>query len=144
MLAEGAAAVAGAFSVAVVQAVASDTWIAFRDRAAQIIGRGERTDVSVELDRLDRTAAVLTSAEPDERERVGLRQEGAWQDRVEDLLRGLPVEQRATVVAELNALVEERQALAADDRPAGDVYHGPTAVQRGNFNQQTNHFGPGA
>ncbi|MFG3507996.1 hypothetical protein ACGF5F_21130 [Streptomyces sp. NPDC047821] len=140
MLAEG---VAAAFGLAVVQAVGTDAWSAFRDRAARVVGRGDGETARVELERLDRTASVLDRADGAERERVGLRQEGAWQAHVERVLEALPDGERADAVAELEALVEEqrRRSRTGGGDFSGNVFHGTTAAQGGQYNHQTNYFG---
>lgn len=143
MLAEGVAALAAAFGVAVVQAVGTDAWAAFRDRAARVVGSGDGEAARVELERLDRTAAALRGADGAELDRVRLRQEGAWQDHVERMLEALPDRERADVVARLRTLIEEqrRRARAEDGGLSGNTFHGPAAVQTGQHNQQTNYFG---
>ncbi|MEV3990476.1 hypothetical protein AB0J57_16370 [Streptomyces sp. NPDC049837] len=143
MLAEGFAALAAAFGAAVVQAVGTDAWAVFRDRAARVVGAGNGEAARVELERLDRTAAALDGADGAELDRVRLRQEGAWQDHVERVLEALPDSERADAVAQLRTLIEEqeRRARAEGGGLSGNTFHGPAAVQTGMHNRQTNYFG---
>ncbi|MFJ3518845.1 hypothetical protein [Streptomyces sp. NPDC090131] len=150
MLDEAMVALAASVGSGVVQAAGTDAWLALRNRLARLLGRGDRQQETVQLERLDRTAAELTAAEaeqdPDgraggegeERARHG----AAWRTRTEDLLEHLEPAERAAVAAELRALLAEAgQAV----RPAAggiarNIFLGPAAVQSGDGNVQVNRF----
>ncbi|MFI9203538.1 hypothetical protein [Streptomyces sp. NPDC053048] len=151
MLGESLTVLATAVGTAVVQAAGTDAWNGFRGRLARLLGMGDSGRERVELERLDRTAAALEGLEgPEgqtgEGERQRQRQQVAWETRVADLLESLPEDRRAHVVAEIRALVEDRarQAPAGGGGVSGNTFHGPTAVQTGDHNQQRNYFGRGA
>ncbi|MER6448103.1 hypothetical protein [Streptomyces venezuelae] len=148
MLDEAMVALAASVGSGVVQAAGTDAWLALRNRLARLFGRGDRQRESVQLERLDRTAAELTAAGRDgdgpqgdgaeERARHG----AAWRTRTEDLLEQLDPNERATAAAELRALLDEAAEAA---RPAAggftrNVFLGPTAVQSGDGNVQVNRF----
>lgn len=146
MLEETLAALAAAGGTAVVQAAGTDAWNGFQARVAQLLGRGDAGRERAELERLGRTAALLTAAGTGEPEQVRIRQEVSWQARFETLLETLTDEEREQVAAELRSLLAEE---AERGRPgggavSGNTFHGPTAIQVGDRNRQDNHFGPGA
>ncbi|WP_327739553.1 hypothetical protein OG749_42640 [Streptomyces nojiriensis] len=95
MLVESLTALALAGGTAVVQAAGTDAWDGLRRMVGDLFDRGDGTRADAELERLDRTAEVLTSGNG-----IGselLRQEGMWQARFEALLEGLdgPGQERA-------------------------------------------------
>ncbi|MEV4922240.1 hypothetical protein [Streptomyces roseoverticillatus] len=148
MLSEALVAVAAAGGTAVVQAAGTDAWTGLRERVARWFGRGDEGRERAELERLDRTAGVLAAADSGsgsgsgDAARVRDRQEGAWQNRFESLLEGLPEEERELVAEELRALVKEYAAAKpAGGQVSGNVFRGPTAFQVGDANQQDNRFG---
>ncbi|WP_328680871.1 hypothetical protein OG905_35555 [Streptomyces sp. NBC_00322] len=143
MLSEALAALAAAGGTAVVQVASTDAWAEFRNRVARLIARGSRERELVELQRLDRTAALLT-AECDEAAEIG--QVAAWQAHFEALLDRLQGAERDSAIAELRALVEGSTARNRDGggNLTGNVFHGPTAVQTGSDSRQDNHFGHSA
>ncbi|MEV5376974.1 hypothetical protein AB0L26_13520 [Streptomyces nondiastaticus] len=150
MLNEALVAVAAAGGSAVVQAAGTDAWTGLREQVARWFGRGDEARERVELERLDRTAGVLTAADSgpgpgrgsSDAARVRDRQEGAWQSRFESLLEGLPEGERELVAEELRALVKEYAAPASPEaQVSGNVFRGPTAFQVGDGNQQDNRFG---
>ncbi|MFG2878444.1 hypothetical protein ACGFYU_26160 [Streptomyces sp. NPDC048337] len=103
MLAESLTALAAATGAGVVQAAGTDVWTGFRDRVAALLGR-ER--VPAVLERLDRTQRELEAAGPDDAERVAVRQEAAWQVRVEDFLDSFDEAERAEAAARLRELLD--------------------------------------
>ncbi|MFF4444362.1 hypothetical protein [Streptomyces sp. NPDC001502] len=148
MLDEAMVALAASVGSGVVQAAGTDAWLALRNRLARLFGRGDRRQETVQLERLDRTAAELTAAGQDgsgpegdgneERARHG----AAWRTRTEDLLEQLEPDERAAAVTELRALLDEAARAA---RPAAggftrNVFLGPTAVVSGDGNVQVNRF----
>ncbi|WP_328792400.1 hypothetical protein [Streptomyces sp. NBC_00273] len=150
MLDEAMVALAASVGSGVVQAAGTDAWSALRNRLARLFGRGDRQQETVQLERLDRTAAELTAVGQDgngpegngneERSRHG----AAWRTRTEDLLEGLDPDARTAAAAELRALLDEAAQAA---RPAaggagftGNVFLGPTAAQSGHGNIQVNRF----
>lgn len=143
MLVEGLIALAAAGGGAVVQAAGTDAWSGIRGTVARLMGRGEVGREQVELERLDRTRAVLEAArDGEEAERVRIAQVAVWQTRLEALLEDMPEAERAQVVAELEALVAQADAAPA----AGSVHNdfrnakidGPvqgSGTQTNNFNR---------
>jgi hypothetical protein len=107
MLAEALMTLASAGGGAVVQAAGTDAWSTLRDRVARVLGRGDAARERSELERLDRTQAVLEAASEEEAERVRTAQAAVWQSRLEMLLEELPERERQEVVAELRALIEQ-------------------------------------
>ncbi|MGP3991515.1 hypothetical protein [Streptomyces sp. 3N207] len=107
MLSEAMAALAAAGGTAVVQAAGTDAWTGFRQRVARWLGRGNPQRENDELERLDRTAGDLESVGPAELERVRIRQEAAWQARIEALLESLDGSERDQAAEQLNALLEQ-------------------------------------
>ena len=89
VLAEALTGLAAAGGTAVVQAAGTDAWTGFRARVAKWFGRGDAGRERVALEHLDRTAAVLETAEPGELDRVRTGQEASWQTMFEILLEGL-------------------------------------------------------
>jgi len=78
-----------------------------RQRLARIFGH-EKPDAGIER-RLDATRQQLTTAAPDEQERLRTSLAGQWQTRFADLLADHP-----EVAAELRALLSEVQSYAGD------------------------------
>ncbi|MBP8538247.1 hypothetical protein [Streptomyces sp. MK37H] len=136
--------VAGQVAAAILQAAGSDAWAAMRDRIARLLGRGDAGRERAELERLDRTTSDLEDPELSEEERTLFRQ--TWQARFRRFLEGLDEGERERVVAELRALVEPYGEPARRDGGLvrNNTFSGPTAVQTGTDNQQTNYFGSGA
>jgi len=104
MLSEAMTALAAAGGTAVVQAAGTDAWTEMRQQVARWFGRGNPQREQVQLERLDQTAAEVEAARPAEAERVRIRQEAAWQGRIEALLESLEEVERAQVVDELRTL----------------------------------------
>ncbi|MGW4702034.1 hypothetical protein [Streptomyces sp. NPDC004285] len=125
MLVEALLALAAAGGGAIVQAAGTDAWNGMREGVARVLSRGEASRESGELERLDRTRAVLEAAGEEEAERVRTAQAAVWQSRLEMLLEELPETQRQQAAAELRALL--RQAGATDgSRPAHNDFSGST------------------
>ncbi|MGZ9928498.1 hypothetical protein ACXNSR_01250 [Streptomyces sp. NC-S4] len=143
MLDEAMVALAASVGSGVVQAAGTDAWSALRSRLARLFGRGDRQQETVQLERLDRTAAELTAAGQDGDGSEGRTRHGAaWRTRTEDLLEQLDPDERAAAAAELRALLDE---AAEQARPAAggftrNVFLGPTAVVSGDGNVQVNRF----
>ncbi|GES28720.1 hypothetical protein AB0G60_04440 [Streptomyces angustmyceticus] len=110
MLVEALSALAAAGGGAVVQAAGTDAWNGVRGGIARVLGRGEAAREQSELERLDRTRAVLEASNEDEFEGVRTAQAAAWQNRLEMLLEALPETQRRQAAAELRALIERAGA----------------------------------
>ncbi|MGW7463711.1 hypothetical protein ACWGJT_03155 [Streptomyces xantholiticus] len=141
MLAEELAALAAAGGLAVVQAAGTDAWTGFREKMAVWFGRGESGQERVALERLDRTAAELAIAGPDQAEECRGQEAASWRTRVADLLDGLDEDDRARAAAELRKLVTQvRRApgvTAGEIAISGNVHiqstHGSvSAVKTGN------------
>ncbi|MGW3113469.1 hypothetical protein [Streptomyces sp. NPDC001091] len=105
MLFEAMTALAAAGGSAVVQAAGTDAWTGLRARVANLFGRGDARRESVELERLDHTAQILTAGGA-EASAQQARQEGMWQARFEALLENLGESEREEVAAELRSLLE--------------------------------------
>ncbi|RLV10193.1 hypothetical protein CTZ27_02905 [Streptomyces griseocarneus] len=117
---EGIIAAAAAGGGAIVQAAGTDAWAGIRAGTARLFGRGDAGREQAELERLDRTQAVLVAAqEGEEAERAQMTQVAVWQTRLEALLEGLSDAERRQVVAELGSLV----ARAAGARPPEGKVH---------------------
>ncbi|MFD9034760.1 hypothetical protein ACFVZW_27030 [Streptomyces sp. NPDC059567] len=95
MLVESLTALALAGGTAVVQAAGTDAWHGLRRRMADLFAHGDAAQADAEIERMDHTAEVLSSANDIRSER--LRQEGMWQGRFEALLESLdaPGQERA-------------------------------------------------
>jgi hypothetical protein len=106
MLTEELTALAEAGGVAVVQAAGTDTWKAFRNAVGRWFGRGDAKREHDELERLDKTVAVLQAAEAAEVGHVRIRQEAVWQARIEALLESLMGNEQFHAVAQLKTLLE--------------------------------------
>jgi hypothetical protein len=138
LLEEALTALAQAGGTAVVQAVGTDVWTAFRQRAAGLFGRGNTQREQTELERLDRTASALETAGSDDEI---LRQEASWQARFEIFLEGLDYSERRQVAIELRALIAHiQQAQPFRDAVSGNAFYGPAAFQVGSNNRQDNRF----
>ncbi|WP_411091778.1 hypothetical protein [Streptomyces sp. 049-1] len=110
MLVEALLALAAAGGGAIVQAAGTDAWNGVRSGIARVLGRGEQGREQGELERLDRTQAVLDAAVEGELERVQSAQAAVWQNRLEMLLEELPELQRQQVAAELQAVIDQAGA----------------------------------
>ncbi|ESU50736.1 hypothetical protein K7395_02485 [Streptomyces filamentosus] len=121
MLAEGLAALAAAGGAAVVQAAGTSAWDGLQQSVAQWFARGDGERRSVELERLDRSAAALESAQDDEQADVRSGQRGAWQARFEQALENLSDSEREEAAEILRALLRTH-APADGAAPSG----GPT------------------
>ncbi|MFF0740228.1 hypothetical protein ACFYVL_07485 [Streptomyces sp. NPDC004111] len=108
MLSEAMTALAAAGGTAVVQAAGTDAWAGVRQQVARWFGRGDQRRENAELERLDQTAGELATAGPSEVERVRVRQEAAWQVRIETLLEGLEDNKREQVSDELRTVLAPR------------------------------------
>ncbi|MFJ3725495.1 hypothetical protein ACIPYQ_23390 [Streptomyces sp. NPDC090045] len=146
MLEEALSAVAAAGATAVVQAAGTDAWGGLRQRVARLLGRADSRRERAELERLDRTADLLTAAGLTEAEYVREGQEITWQGRFEALLESLDAGEREGVAAELRSLAAGQPVSgpAGGTTLSGTTFQGPTAVQIGDRNRQDNHFGSGA
>lgn len=105
MLSEALLALASAGGGAVVAAAGTDAWQGFRHAMARWLGRGDTPTEERELRRLDETAAALEAAGPEETERLRVRQEAAWQTRIELVLENLAEVERERAAQELRALL---------------------------------------
>ena len=108
MLSEAMTALAAAGGTAVVQAAGTDAWTGVRQQVARWFGRGNPQREQAELERLDQTAGELEAARPAEVERIRIRQEAAWQGRIEALLESLEDIERARIVDELRSLLAQQ------------------------------------
>lgn len=115
-------ALASAAGLAVAQAAGTDAWQGFRERVARVFGRGPAPGAAQEaaLDRLDRTAAELESADSGAAVQVRDDAVTAWRIRFRDLLEELDDDGREQVAVQLRELVALAQQAgggvsAADD-----------------------------
>jgi hypothetical protein len=143
MLPETLTALAAAGGSAVVQAAGSDMWEGLRSRLARWFGRGDAERERGELERLDRSAGDLAGADAGAAERIRMRQEAAWQTRIETLFENLADDdQRSRAAAELRQLLEEAAPATTGDAGlvSGNTFNGPTAFQAGERNRQDVRF----
>lgn len=107
MLEQALTALAAAGGTAVVQAAGTDAWTELRQAVARWFGRGDRQRERVELERLDQSAGELEMAEAAMVERERIRQEAAWQTRIEAMLENLDDTERAQAAEELRNLLAQ-------------------------------------
>jgi hypothetical protein len=154
VLTEALTALAAAGGTAVVQAAGEDAWTGLRDRVAQWFARGSAEQEQAVLERLDRTAAALEAARPEDLERVRVGQEASWRTRFEMLLEGLNCEEQQRAADELRHLLTHlagSRATAVGQHSmaiTGDVnVHAETgsaaAVEMGNVRIRYSHGGSG-
>ncbi|MFF4228985.1 hypothetical protein [Streptomyces sp. NPDC001820] len=120
MLVEALLALAAAGGGAIVQAAGTDAWNGVRSGIARVLGHGEEAREQGELERLDRTQAVLDAATDGEIERVQAAQAAVWQNRLEMLLEELAEGQRQQVAAELQAVIEQASAAGKEQSVHND------------------------
>ncbi|MFK4222535.1 hypothetical protein [Streptomyces sp. NPDC019890] len=125
MLDQTLVALASAAGAAVASAAGTDAWQGFRQRVARVFGRPEGTEARVLLERLDRAAAELESAEPDEIEQVRARVVAAWQTRFHDILEDVGAAGRVEVVQHLSESVRHAHQLV----PGVSVGDGGLAIE---------------
>ncbi|WP_432188825.1 hypothetical protein [Streptomyces sp. Tue6028] len=125
MLVEALLALAAAGGGAIAQAAGTDAWNGVRSGIARALGRGEEAREQGELERLDRTQAVLNAATESEMQRVRAAQAAVWQGRLEMLLEELPDVQRQQVAAELQAVIEQAHSAGAG-QPVHNDFSGST------------------
>ncbi|MFF2809941.1 hypothetical protein ACFVT2_22775 [Streptomyces sp. NPDC058000] len=138
MLDQALAALAAAGGTAVVQAAGTDAWTGLRQALARWFGHGDEQRERAELERLDQAASELEPADATGTERARVRQEAAWQARMEALLENLDATERTRAAEELSALLAQHaphggasagdggQAVAGDVRIQAD--HGSAAA----------------
>jgi hypothetical protein len=112
MLVEALTALALAGGSAVVRAAGTDAWQGLRRRIGELFARGDDARAAAELERLDHTAQVLSSASDVGTER--LRQEGLWQGRFETLLESLDAPGQERAVQQLQELLSFVAASTGD------------------------------
>ncbi|MFI8855119.1 hypothetical protein ACIGW5_00455 [Streptomyces prasinus] len=125
MLVEALLALAAAGGGAIVQAAGTDAWNGVRGGIARVLGRGEAAREQGELERLDRTQAVLEASNENEIEQVRTAQAAVWQNRLEMLLEELPEAQRQQAAAELQALIGQA-GPAGESQPVHNDFSGST------------------
>lgn len=115
MLEQALTALAAAGGSAVVQAAGTDVWTGLRQAVARWFGRGDGRRQQAELERLDQTAGELEATDAEAAERMRIRQEAAWQARIEALLESLDDAERTRAAEELRALLAQhtRQGSAS-------------------------------
>lgn len=115
-------ALASAAGAAVAQAAGTDAWQSFRERVARVFGRGPAPGAAQEaaLDRLDRTATELESADPGAAEQVRDAAVAAWRARFQDLLEELDQDDREQAAAQLRELVALAQQAGSSVSAADD------------------------
>lgn len=105
MLEETLTALAAAGGTAIVQAAGTDAWVEFRTRLARLLGRGDAHRERAESERLEQTAASLSTAIASDSRHVRMRQEASWQTRLEIFLESITDNERAHALTELRELV---------------------------------------
>ncbi|MFE6697833.1 hypothetical protein [Streptomyces sp. NPDC057718] len=130
MLAEGLAALAAAGGAAIVQAAGTSAWQSLQQSVAQWFARGDGERERVELERLDRSAAALETAQNDERVGVRSGQQGAWQARFEQTLENLSDSEREEAAEILRALLRTHTPADGVEAPAdGPTIHGNVDIR---------------
>ncbi|MER5756892.1 hypothetical protein [Streptomyces sp. NPDC002088] len=124
MLEQALVALAAAGGTAVAQAAGTDMWTGLRQAIARWFGRGDEQRERAELERLDQTAGELETAEAAAAERMRIRQEAAWQARIEALLEGLDGTERAKAADELHALLAQHTRQGGVSAGQGGVAAG--------------------
>ncbi|MEV0412916.1 tetratricopeptide repeat protein [Streptomyces sp. NPDC050448] len=110
-------------SSALIASATTDTWIQFRARVAQLLGRRDTDRERLELERLDRTADALRAVDLGTADREVEEARHIWQARLELLLEDQDPADRAHTVTELRALL--------DDLGSGTRVHQPAVVNTG-------------
>ncbi|MEU3448097.1 hypothetical protein AB0H29_12865 [Streptomyces thermolilacinus] len=145
MLGESLTVVAAALGTAVVQAAGTQAWDGLRGGVARVLGRGRPERETVELEWLDRTAAALHAAEPEQAEVERARQEAVWGTRLATLLESLPEDERRALIGALEGVLGQYRPPAEEGGTGGgvrgNVFHGPAFVQ-GHGGTQNVTFGP--
>ncbi|MFD9515527.1 hypothetical protein [Streptomyces mirabilis] len=124
MLEQALVVLAAVGGTAVVQAAGTDAWAGLRQAVARWFGRGDGQRQQAELERLDQTATALQTTDGAEAERARLRQEAAWQARIEALLEGLDE-------AERDRAADELRSLLTQHAPGGGASAGPGGLAVG-------------
>ncbi|MGW3151271.1 MULTISPECIES: hypothetical protein [Streptomyces] len=124
MLEQALVVLAATGSTAVVQAAGTEAWAGLRQAMARWFGRGDGQRQQAELERLDQTATALQTPDAAEAERARLRQEAAWQARIEALLEGLDAPERDRAAEELRSLLTQHAS-------GGGVSAGPGGLAVG-------------
>ncbi|MGQ4388852.1 hypothetical protein [Streptomyces sp. SAS_270] len=112
MLVEALTGLALAGGSAVVRAAGTDAWNGLQRRMGDLFARGDAARGAAEIERLDHTAQVLSSAGDIATER--LRQEGLWQGRFETLLESLDAPGQERAVQQLQELLSFVAASTGD------------------------------
>lgn len=94
------------------QAAGTDAWHEFRQAVGRWFGRGH--DERKMLERLDQTASALKAVDSTEIERLRIREQAAWQARIEDLFEDLTEAERNTAASQLRALLAEHAPQHAE------------------------------
>jgi hypothetical protein len=130
MLAEGLAALAAAGGAAVVQAAGTSAWQGLQQSVAQWFARGDGDRQRVELERLDRSAEALETAQDEERAGVRSGQQGAWQARFEQTLESLSDSEREEAAEFLRALLRTHAPADGAQAPSdGTTIHGEVDIR---------------
>ncbi|WP_327064555.1 hypothetical protein [Kitasatospora sp. NBC_01302] len=129
MLAQELAVLAAAGGTAVVQAAGTDVWAGLRQAVARWFGRGDELRERAELERLDQAAGELESAGVAGAERVRIRQEAAWQTRIEAVLESLDGAEQARAAEELRALLAQHAPFAVSVGDGGQAVVGDVRIR---------------
>jgi hypothetical protein len=140
---EALMALAAAGGAAVVQSVGTDAWTGLRQELARWIGQGDEQRERAALERLDRTASDLETAEAAEVEQVRARQQAIWQVRIAETLDESGTGQVQAVENLRELLAQYNRAGSVHIEISGGTVHG-WAVQAGGFsNIHVGHTPPG-
>jgi len=136
MLGEALMTLAATGGNAVIAAMATDSWEAFKGRIAKVFGRGTPELADATAARLDQSRAALEGLSGPDLDGVRAEQEIVWRTRLEDLL-----EQHPEAADELRALVAEvktgstgmvqQRAEAYDQAQQAVLGHGTQIVNFG-------------
>ncbi|MDJ0385294.1 hypothetical protein [Streptomyces sp. G-G2] len=102
------------------QAAGTSAWQGLQQAVAQWFGRGDQARQRIELERLDRCAAVLAEAQDGgEAQRARIGQQGAWQARFEHALEALGEPEREQAALVLRALLDAHAPAHGVSAPGG-------------------------
>jgi hypothetical protein len=107
MLPETLTALAAAGGTAAAQAAGTDAWREFRERVARWFARGDSHREQAALRQLDRTAAALDAAAPNDSDRVRSIEAASWTVRFQDLLHELDEPELSAAAGQLRTLMDE-------------------------------------
>jgi hypothetical protein len=141
---EALMALAAAGGTAVVQSVGTDAWTGLRQELARWIGQGDEQRERAALERLDRTASDLETAEAAEVEQVRAHQQAMWQVRIADTLDELSGTGQVQAAANLRELLAQyNRAGSVHNEISGGTVHGSVVHHNVGSIHNVGHTSPG-